>query len=171
MHHIRQENEEDINEVKEVNDLAFNQEDEFELIERLRDSNAFIPELSLVAVNNENNVIGHILFTRISIENEGRSVPSLALAPMAVHPHFQKKGIGGSLINEGIKRAKSLGFESVVVLGHDQYYPKFGFLKASHYNIEAPFDVPDEAFMVQELKENALQHVEGTVRYSTPFME
>ena len=168
---IRQETPEDVNEIKNVNDLAFQQEDESVLIHKLRESEAFIPELSLVAVR-ENKVVGHILFTRIHIESETHSTLSLALAPMAVHPDFQKQGIGTAMVEQGLKKAQSLGYKSVVVLGHDQYYPKFGFKKANDFGVKAPFEeVPEEAFMVNELEEGSLQNVEGKVRYSEPFME
>ena len=75
------------------------------------------------------------------------------------------------MIVAALEKAKELGYESVVVLGHPEYYPKFGFKKASDWNIKAPFEVPDEVFMVMELRENALQGVEGVVQYSSAFAE
>ncbi|WP_312504824.1 GNAT family N-acetyltransferase, partial [Bacillus luti] len=83
----------------------------------------------------------------------------------------QKKGIGGKLIVAALEKAKKLGYGSVVVLGHPEYYPKFGFKKASELDIKAPFEVPDEVFMVMELRENALEGVEGIVQYSSAFSE
>ncbi len=84
---------------------------------------------------------------------------------------YQNKGIGKALINYGLEVAKNLGYESVVVLGHENYYPKFGFKKASEFDIKPPFEVPDEAFMVLELKENGLKNVSGIVEYSNAFFE
>ena len=96
---------------------------------------------------------------------------SLALAPMAVIPEFQKQGIGTKLIKKGIEQAKELGFDSIVVLGHKEYYPKFGFIRASNWSIKCPFEVPDEAFMAIELTERAFEDKAGTVKYPDEFME
>lgn len=103
--------------------------------------------------------------------NDNQSIESLALAPVSVLPDYQSKGIGKKLILEALQKAKELGYQSVVVLGHPEYYPKFGFQKASHWRIKAPFDVPDEVFMALELQENALVHVSGVVEYSRAFFE
>ena len=167
---IRVEQPRDFAVIKEVNDLAFGQEEESELVAKLRGSDAFIPELSLVAENDKQEIIGHILFSVIHIETAMEAVQSLALAPVAVTPDFQNKGIGSLLIKEGLKRSKELGYESVVVLGHSDYYPKFGFTLASGKGIKAPFDVPDEAFMVMELQQGALDNAQGTVRYPEAFL-
>jgi len=137
---------------------------EHELVARLRNSNAFIPELSLVAVKGV-EVVGHVLFSRAAI---GQS-ETLALAPVSVLPKHQNKGIGGALINEGLKQAKDHGFGSVIVLGHPGYYHKLGFKKASLWGIKAPWDVPDEVFMALELKPGALKEVSGVVSYSSAF--
>lgn len=88
---------------------------------------------------------------------------------MAVSADFQKQGIGGQLIREGLKRAAALGFGSVIVLGHEHYYPKFGFEPASKWGIKAPFDVPDEVFMAIEIIPNALGNISGTVQYPKEF--
>ncbi|WP_342515151.1 N-acetyltransferase [Sporosarcina sp. FSL K6-1522] len=167
---IRVEQPRDFAVIKEVNDLAFGQEGESELIANLRGSDAFIPELSLVAESDKREIIGHILFSVIHIETTVGAVQSLALAPMAVKPDFQHKGIGSLLIKEGLKRSQELGYASVVVLGHSDYYPKFGFTLASGKGIKAPFDVPDEAFMVMELQHGALDNAQGTVQYPEAFM-
>ena len=166
---IRTEVEKDHERVCEINNLAFQQEDESRLIENIRKSENFIPELSLVA-EIEDQIVGHILFSKVQII--GSSVfESLALAPMAVIPDLQKKGIGTELINKGMKKAKEMGFDSIIVLGHSEYYPKFGFQKASKWNITCPFGVPDEAFMAIELIEKALDGKSGTVKYPDEFME
>ncbi len=165
---IRPEQAMDAFKIKTINDLAFEGHNESELIAGIRQTDAFIPELSLVA-EREGEVVGHILFSHISIDHETGSFPSLALAPVAVHPGHQLKGIGSTLIWEGINRAKKLGYSSVVVLGHPEYYPTFGFIPAGEKGIEAPVEVPREAFMVLELVPNALDHVKGKVKYSDPF--
>lgn len=166
---IRQENNNDINEIYELNKLAFGQDNEAKLVDLLRSSEAFIPELSLVALL-DNTIVGHILFTKITIVNYNQNqFSSLALAPMAVAPAYQQKGIGGSLIRAGLDKAGELGFTSVIVLGHEHYYPKFGFVPADKWNIKAPFDVPANAFMALELVESGLKNVNGTVKYPEAF--
>ncbi|TDL80515.1 GNAT family N-acetyltransferase [Peribacillus frigoritolerans] len=166
---IRQEAPSDISAIKKVNDAAFGQENEANLIHTIRKSPSFVPELSLVAENEE--IVGHILFTKITIETEnGSEVPSLALAPMAVKPEFQKEGIGSQLVREGLKRCREHGYDSVIVLGHPEFYPKFGFVPASTKGIKPPFTVPDEVFMLIELKSGALDEAAGVVKYPPAFM-
>lgn len=166
---IRKEEEKDYKRVYEVNRLAFQQENESKLIEKIRKGVNFVPELSLVA-EIDDEIVGHILFSKIKIVG-GAVFESLALAPMAVIPEFQKRGIGTKLIKKGIEKAKELGFDSIIVLGHKEYYPKFGFQKASKWGIKCPFEVPDEAFMAIELTEKALKGKAGTVKYPNEFME
>jgi putative acetyltransferase len=165
---IRQEQFEDRNAIYELNTLAFQQENESKLIDAIRASEFFIPELSLVAVK-EKEVIGHILFSMISIETRNGAVPTLGLAPMAVKPEYQNQGIGSALVREGLKRCEQLGFEHVVVLGHPHFYPKFGFQPAILKGIKPPFQVPDEAFMVLEIKKGSLKDINGTVKYPPAF--
>lgn len=135
------------------------------LVERLRKSNAFIPELSLTAKIN-NQIVGYILFTKITI-NENIL---LALAPVAVLPEFQKRGIGSALIKEGDKIAREKGYKGSIVLGHEDYYPKFGYKPASEFGIFAPFEVPDKNFMALELIDNGLKNISGTVKYADEFL-
>ncbi len=166
---IRREEKKDHTIVYEINRLAFGQENESQLIEKIRKGSNFVPELSLIA-EIDNKIVGHILFSRIKIVG-GSVFESLALAPMAVIPEFQKQGIGGKLIKKGIEKAKELGFDSIIVLGHKEYYPKFGFQRASKWSIECPFEVPDEAFRAIELTEKAFEGKAGTVQYPEEFME
>ena len=144
----------------------FSDHDEHNLINRLRKSDSFVPKLSLVAEYN-NKIVGHILFTEIAVgENT-----LVALAPLAVIPEMQGKGIGGKLILEGHKIASQLGYKGSIVMGHDKYYPRFGYRKASFYNITAPFDVPEECFMAIELQRGGLDDVQGVVKYAKEFFE
>lgn len=167
---LRKETPDDFTEVFEINQLAFGQDNEAKLIDALRNNLAvFVPALSIVATEN-NKIVGHILFTKIHIKDEkGNMHESLGLAPMAVRPDLQKKGIGGQLIKKGLEVAKDLGFTSVIVLGHENYYPKFGFDPADKWNIKAPFDVPSNAFMAIELEQDGLKSISGTVIYPKEF--
>lgn len=173
---IRPERFEEYHITEEVIEKAFLDEEysdqkEHFLVNRIRQSDAFIPELSLVAVNPNKEIIGHILLSKITIVNGDNIADSLALAPVCVAPEHQKRGIGSQLIQEAIKMAKELGHQSVIVLGHKDYYPKFGFKQASSWNIRAPFEVPSEVFMALELAENSLQNVQGVVQYSEAFSQ
>jgi len=166
---ITQETSNDFSAVYTILEGAFGQSNESKLVELLRKSSDFIPELSLIA-KVDNNIIGHILFTKIKIEDEnGNEYDSLALAPMAIIPKLQKKGIGGKLIHYGLNKAKKLGYPSVIVLGHEHYYPKFGFMPTDKWNIKAPFPVPANVFMGIELQENGFEGVNGIVRYPKEF--
>lgn len=165
---IRLEDASDFPAVYNVNSCAFKRITEARLVDRLRLSEAFIPELSLVAVG-EGKVVGYILFTRIEIIDGEKRTPSLALAPMAVHPDMQKKGIGTLLIRHGLDKARELGYGSVVVLGHAEYYPQYGFEPTTKWNIKAPFHVPENSFLAIELIKDALADVKGMVRYSKEF--
>lgn len=136
---------------------------EADLVSALRNSEAFLPRLSLVAESNE-KIIGHILFTKAKVGNE----EVLALAPLSVHPAYQRRGVGKALIIKGHEIAKELGYGYSVVLGSDAYYPKFGYRKASDFGIKAPFDVPKANFMAIRLKENA-KPVQGVMKYAKEF--
>lgn len=140
------------------------------LVERLRKSDAFVPELSLVA-ELSGGIVGYILLTKIEIVNNDRRYLSLALAPVAVLPDNQGKGIGGALIRAAHETATRLGFTSVILLGHETYYPRFGYRMAKEFGIKLPFDVPEENGMAIELQTDALKHVHGTVKYPKEFYE
>ena len=165
---IRPETPEDIPTIYDVICLAFGQDNEAKLVDKLRKATDFIRDISLVAVD-DNKVIGHILFSPIRIEGHKGVVSALALAPMAVRPEYQRKGVGSQLVRFGLARTKTLGHRIVVVVGHADYYPRFGFIPARAVGIEAPFPVPDEAFLILELIEGALNGVSGTVKYPSPF--
>lgn len=147
---------------------AFGQEDEARLVDMLRSDTCFIPELSLVATIDE-KIVGYILFTRIFISSGEQRHESLALAPLAVDPAYQHRGIGGQLIIEGHRRATALGYHSIFVLGHEHYYPRFGYKPAARWNISCPFPAPTEAFMGIALKPGSLKDIKGEVEYGQPF--
>ncbi len=169
MIHIRTETTEDYEGIDEVNRQAFEQEFEGQLVRKIRMGQNFIEDLSLVALE-ETNIVGHVLFSKIKIQGE-REYETLALAPMAVKPEYQQKGIGKKLVRAGLKKAKDLGFGSVIVLGHSDYYPQFGFQMASQWEIKCPFNVPDESFMAIQLIPGDLEDKSGTVNYPREFDE
>lgn len=165
---IRQENKNDYEEIYNVVKTAFETAEhsdgnEQDLVVALRNSDSFIPELSLVAIN-DNKIVGHILFTKIKIGNH----EELALAPLAVLPEYQKQGIGSKLIQQGHKIAKELGYHYSIVLGSETYYPKFGYVPAIHYGIKAPFEVSNENFMAIKLNDIDIE-IKGTVQYAKEF--
>ena len=175
MNHItlRQEIPTDYPQVFEIVEAAFkdlevsDQTEQF-LVERLRKSPSFIPELSLVA-ECEGEIVGHILLTKIQIKNDKESFESLTLAPVSVKPGFQNQGIGGRLIRASHQIAKDMGFKSVVLLGHAHYYPRFGYELTSKYGIELPFKGSEENCMIVELVEDGLKGVSGMVEYDKAF--
>lgn len=136
---------------------------EHELVNALRKSRAYIPKLSLVA-EMDGKLVGHILFTKA----EAGDAAVLALAPLSVLPEYQGQGVGTTLIREGHRIAKELGYGWSIVLGSETYYPRVGYLPADTFGIKAPFDVPRENFMACKLSEDA-PAVHGTVRYAKEF--
>lgn len=138
------------------------------LVERLRKSQAFVPELSMVA-EIANKIVGHILLTKIKVKNGQNEFNSLALAPVSVLPGYQGNGIGGLLIKQAHKTATELGYKSIILLGHERYYPRFGYQRADKFGIDLPFDVPKENCMVTELVRNGLKGVNGIVEYPKEF--
>ncbi|WP_295623370.1 GNAT family N-acetyltransferase [uncultured Nitrosomonas sp.] len=165
---IRKETRDDYRAIQTLNEVAFGKPDEAELVSKLRLNPNYIPGLSLVA-EEDGEVIGHILFTPLDIFDDVSSHQSLALAPMAVLPKHQKKGVGSTLIEAGFQKAKDLGFTSVIVLGHPEYYPKFGFLPAERFGIHPPVEEWQGAFFAKELANDALKNISGTVRYLPEF--
>ena len=166
---LRPEEASDIETIFDLNKQAFGRDNEAKIVDLLRCKKTFIPTLSIVAIR-ENQLVGHILFTLVEIiDNQTIRYQSLALAPVAVHPDYQSEGIGTQMIKYGLNQAQQLGFKSVIVLGRETYYPRFGFLPASHWNIYPPFDVPSYHFMAMELKPGGLHGVSGTVDFPSEF--
>ncbi|HNY06742.1 MAG TPA: N-acetyltransferase [Bacteroidales bacterium] len=165
---IRSESQSDYLSITMVNDLAFGQQNEGLLVEKLRKNQDFIKELSIVALFG-GEVVGHILFFPVSIDNGILQHRSLALAPVSVLPEFQNMGIGSQLIQVGLKKSAEAGFHSVIVLGHPDYYLKFGFKPASLFDIKAPFEIPEDVFMAKELVPDGLSGVSGVVVYPDEY--
>ena len=168
---IRKATKSDRKEILNVHNQAFGVEKGPEiakLVDDLLNDKTAMPVLSLVAIENE-KIIGHILYTKATITQTELSVSAQILAPLAILPDQQKKGIGEKLINEGIRQLKELGTELVFVLGHPTYYPRCGFFPAGEKGFEAPYLIPEEhaaAWMVQALNGNALEVVNGKVQCS-----
>jgi putative acetyltransferase len=133
--------------IRRVHEQAFGGPAEADLVDALRASESWLPELSLVAVE-DGLVIGHVLFTRAALDS---GFPVLALAPMGVTPDRQRAGVGTALLREGLRRAATTDFPLVVVVGHAGYYPRFGFEPARGLGLSPPFPVPDEAWMALRL--------------------
>jgi len=152
--------------IAEVNTLAFGQENEAKLVEEIRRSDRYIPELSLVA-EIENVVVGHILFSYIDLVGK-EILQVLGLAPLAIRPQFQRQGIGSALIKAGLEIAEANKEAIVIVLGHPQFYTRFGFKTSVVYGIESPFPIPEEFFMVKALQ-SYQESYKGKVVYPSTF--
>jgi putative acetyltransferase len=150
--------------IRRLNDDAFGGTYESRLIEELRA--ARLDAVELVAVEND-DIVGHILFSVLATTIDRQTVPTLALAPMAVRPDRQRRGIGSALVGAGLALARERDWRAVIVLGHKGYYPRFGFSAALARPIKAPFT--GDAFMALELAAGALQGEEGRVTYPPAF--
>ena len=159
---IREELPEDIAAIREVNKRAFGQNQEPNLVDALRSNGASL--LSLVATV-DGQVVGHIMYSPAIIAE----VAGAALAPMAVLPEHQRRGIGSKLIETGTRKLKDAGIPFIIVLGHPSYYPRFGFQPASTVGIRCEWDVPDEVFMLLVLDEVRMQAVSGLAKYRPEF--
>lgn len=166
---IRDEEPADYKQVFEVNVQAFETDLEAKLVETLRSK--VEPLISLVAVVEE-QVVGHILFTPVTVDDCVKGGAALmGLGPMAVLPRYQDRGIGSRLVEEGLARCRALGTEAVFVLGHADYYPRFGFEPAKRLALRYQSEELDPYFMVLTLRPGALESVSGHVHYSPEFEE
>lgn len=165
---IRPETEEDFISVNDIVYQAFlaaehSDGNEHKLVAALRRSSSFVPSLSLVAYHGE-QVVGHVLLTEAKV---GHQI-ILTMAPFAVAPSWQKKGVGTLLIKEAHLRASQLGYQTILVLGDPAYYSRFGYQPASQFGISAPFDVPDAYFMAKNLSNDTIGY-DGVVQYDAAF--
>jgi putative acetyltransferase len=163
--HIRLEWPEDILGIRHVNQTAFGAAAEADLVDALRQQAH--PIVSLVAIDGE-AVVGHILFSPMTPPSQA-GLQIMGLAPMAVLPSRQRQGIGSALVRTGIDECRRLGFGAIVVLGHAEYYPRFGFVPASTFGVRSEYDVPDDVFLALELIPDALRGRAGTIRYHPAF--
>jgi putative acetyltransferase len=161
---IRVETNEDHAAIRDVHRRAFGQEDEGRLVDALRSEG--YSRLSLAAAQGD-QIVGHILFSELAIVTDRALVGALALAPLAVVPECQRRGIGSALVREGLALARSAGHRIVIVLGHPGYYPRFGFSTALAGPLRSRYSGP--SFMALELEADALDGVAGEVRYPPPF--
>ena len=150
--------------IRRLNDDAFGGTYESRLIEDLRAAD--LDAVELVAVEND-DIVGHILFSVLATTIDQQAVPALALAPMAVRPDRQRRGIGSVLVRAGLSLARVRDWRAVIVLGHQKYYPRFGFSAALARPLEAPFS--GDAFMALELEPGALRGEKGRVTYPPAF--
>ncbi|KPL74802.1 hypothetical protein ADN00_13215 [Ornatilinea apprima] len=164
---IRPECSSDVTAIHLVNAAAFQQENEARLVDQLRDQGGLT--LSMVCIQDD-QIIGHIAYSPVVVEfDDGGSLQALALAPVAILPEHQNSGVGTHLIQVSLDILKAQGHHLVIVLGHPDYYPRFGFKPASGFNIRSPYPVPNEAFMLLELTAGTLENRPGVVRYRPEF--
>ncbi|WP_420643765.1 GNAT family N-acetyltransferase [Candidatus Leptofilum sp.] len=163
---IRPETAADRNAVYAVEAAAFGRPAEAELVQKLQQ--ASVDTISLVALLDE-ELVGHILFSPMTVKNDVDEFTAVALGPIAVSPNHQNKGIGTELCRRGLAACQEAGYSLAFVLGHSDYYPRFGFMRSTPHGLRCQFDVPEEAFMVLELAPGALQNKRGTVYYHPLF--
>ncbi len=163
---VRKERPEDIEAIRAVNGKAFGQPQEGQLVDALRKNSGVL--LSLVATLNS-RVVGHILYSPVSISSDGEAVIGAGLGPMAVLPEYQRQGIGGNLIEAGNQKLREMDCPFVVVLAHPEYYPRFGFKAASGYDIRCEWDVPENVFMVLVRDQSKMKNISGAAKYRQEF--
>jgi putative acetyltransferase len=160
---VREEDPDDVAAVRDLNRRAFGQDQESNIVDALRANGAAL--LSLVATLND-RVVGHIMYSRAVI---GGSVRGAALGPMAVLPEFQRQGIGSELVEAGNQKLKDSGCPFIIVVGHADYYPRFGFRPASEHGIQCEWDVPGDVFMLLVLDQAKMEGVAGLAKYRHEF--
>lgn len=163
---VRHEQQGDESAIRRVNDVAFGQPDESRIVDAIRAARQSL--VSLVAVEGT-AIVGHILFTPITIESAGKTVRASGLGPLAVLPERQRQGIGSLLVDAGLRECARLGHEVVVVVGHPGFYPRFGFRPGRDFGLRSQFHVADDVFMVNELTPGVLADVSGIARYVPEF--
>ena len=162
---VREERVDDVAAIRDVNKRAFGQDQEAKIVDALRSNGAAL--LSLVATL-DGQIVGHIMYSPITVSDE---VTGAALGPMAVLPEHQRGGIGSKLVEAGTAKLKDADCPFIIVLGHANFYPRFGFRPASELGIKCEWDVPDDVFMVLVLDETRMQGVSGLAKYRHEFKE
>lgn len=176
---IRQEQPQDEVVVFEINASAFSSESEANLVSTLRKQE---PRCISIVAESDGVILGHLMLspvtlhdtTKVTTNNTTNNTTKLelyGLAPMAVHPNHQNQGIGSALVKEGLRLCKAAEIDAVVVLGHPEFYPRFGFTPSSGFNIVSEFDVPEEVFMILEIKKGVLDEYSGTIKYHSAFSQ
>ncbi len=170
---IRSEKVSDNDEIRKVIIEAFKGEEisdntEHLIVERTRKTENYLPELTLVAVF-KSKIIGHLMISKIKVLRDSEYFDFLALAPVSVLPKYQKKGVGSALIKEAHKRAQDSDFPGIILLGHENYYPRFGYQILDKYDIKMPFDVPLINQMIFPIQEKRLKKINGKVEYPPVF--
>ncbi|MDH3671751.1 MAG: N-acetyltransferase [Gammaproteobacteria bacterium] len=163
---IRAERPADKDAIERIHLEAFSTEVEAKLVDALRETGEHL--ISLLAEDGHEPV-GHILFSPVTLTGDEGDLRIMGLAPMAVLPSHQRRGIGMRLVERGLKRCQQDGCDAVVVLGHTDYYPRFGFCPADEYSISCEYDVPPGAFMIKELKAACLKGRQGMIKYDAAF--
>lgn len=162
---VRPEQDRDIESIRWVNQGAFETTAEAELVDRLRDRGKLL--VSLIA-EWEGRTVGAIAFSRVILRAHP-DLPGAGLGPVAVDPAFQRKGFGSLLVRAGLEKCHSIGCDFAVVLGHPEYYPRFGFIPAGRFGLHCAWQVPDGVFMAIEFHPGALSGVSGLVAYEPEF--
>lgn len=167
---IRAEKPDDTQRIRLINELAFGQTTEADIVDSLRKECKECTEFLSYVAEEKNEIIGHILFTPVVVESRGKTIQGMGLAPMAVLPARQREGIGSELVRHGLQELRDRGCPFVIVLGHPEYYPKFGFERASKFGLSCQWPgVPDEAFMALILDAARMNGISGVAEYRAEF--
>lgn len=159
---VREERPDDVAAIRDVNRRAFGQDQEANIVDALRSNGAAL--LSLVAIVDD-RIVGHIMYSPITVGN----VTGAALGPMAVLPDYQRSGIGSKLVEAGNLGIRNAGHPFIIVLGHANFYPRFGFTPAANLGIKCEWEVPEDVFMVLMLDPARMHGVSGLAKYRDEF--
>lgn len=163
---IRAEQAQDKTSIEQINRAAFEDDEEAQLVNALRDSGC---EYLCRVTEMDDKVVSYILFTPVTLTGKQSNLKLFGLAPMAVLPEYQNQGMGSVLVKQDLDECRARGYDAIVVLGHPNYYPKFGFVPSDDYGIKSEYDVPREVFMIQELVPGCLKGKSGVIQYHEAF--
>lgn len=164
---IREERPEDLTAIHRINAAAFGTEAEANLVDALREQGAVITSL---LAEKDSEPVGHILFSPLTLIPP-TNLKLACLAPMAVLPAYQRQGIGSALVRAGIEVCRERDIDAIILLGHPEFYPRFGFVPASRFALRTEYDVPDEVFMALELKKGVLKKQNALVQFHSAFQD